>query len=972
MKEFTHYTLLSEKPVPEYRSHGYHLRHNQSGAEIFLLQNDDEENFFSFGFRTPSENDYGLAHILEHCVLAGSKHYPIKDPFLTLLRSSMQTFLNAMTYPDKTLYPAASPVKQDFFNLFDVYGDAVFFPLINEETFWQEGYRLVYDPNQDALSHGGVVYNEMKGAYSSIESYAFDAVVQSLHPSNSYQYDSGGNPDAIPGITHQMMVDFHQKYYHPNNAKIFLYGNVDIEEKLARLHDKFLQHFTDSTPSQSQVAEEPAFSARRYEHREFPSRGEDDTSYISLNWLTAPLTETKTTLALEVLNHILFGSSGAPLYLALQSSGLGQDLSPVCGFSFDFNRAIFSAGLRGIKPEDQGKFEKLVDETLQNIVKTGISHEMIESALRAIEMQRRELRSGSFGLRLMSRLYKGWNYDLNPFDAILFAEPMAALRQEAFTVGYFEQLIQYYLIDNTHASLTLITPNAELAKQKDRNIEEDLKQKLLSMRQADKDALQVQSAQLEAHQNQTDDPTVMPRLSRSDIPEKIKEIASRQESIFAQRPLYVVDQFSNGLYYWNTTFNLNDFDQEALLWLPLFCRAMSGMGSDKKSYIEMAQAIARDSGGFNFILDTGEYLDEQGQASERSAVLHINFKALESQLQELPATLQEAIFSIDFTDIQRLQELYWELYNEMAAAVVPSGSGVVGLRLSALFSQSAYTEELWHGVTQLQFLEQMQSRWQEDSFKAEVVSRLQAIADRILVQERATFGLLAPNVAQAKEMITKLFAPLASRKDLTLITAPLTLPSIKSQMITTNTEVNFVGLALKAHSFHQPQRASEILLGQYLTVGELWHAIRMQGGAYGVSASATGNAQGIFTMTSYRDPHMERTLNAFKAILRTFETISQDDLDDTLIARIGKENRPQGPQEALSLAMKRAIYNITPATRQRIRNHLLAVTPQSMIESARYLAHQLEEVKVAIITNTEQATKEQKPLGIDQVITLAK
>ncbi|NIZ40177.1 insulinase family protein [Entomospira entomophila] len=961
MKESTHYTILSEQSVPEYRSHGYHLRHEQSGAEIFILQNDDEENFFSFGFRTPSEDDRGLAHILEHSVLAGSKHYPIKDPFLTLLRSSMQTFLNAMTYPDKTLYPAASPVKQDFFNLFDVYGDAVFFPLIQEETFWQEGYRLIYNKEDDSLEHGGVVYNEMKGAYSSIESYAFDAVVQSLHPTNCYQYDSGGNPDMIPSITHEMLVNFHQKYYHPNNSKIFFYGNIPLEEKLTLLHDRFLQHFHNDTPLQSHIQEETPFTERHYEVREFPSHGTEDTSYISLNWLTAPLTETKTMLALEVLNHILLGSSGAPLYVALQTSGLGQDLSPVCGFSFDFNRAIFSAGLRGIQAEDQKKFEDLVDHALQSIIDTSISHDMIESALRSVEMQRRELRSGSFGLRLMSRLYKGWNYDLNPFDAIFFEEPMAKLREEAFAPHYFETLIKQYLIENKHSSLTLITPNPALVTIKESEIQQDLTNRLLAMSSQEKDALMTQELRLTEHQNKEDDPTVMPRLTRDHIPLKVKDIPASTTTILADRPLYQVEVFSNGVYHWNVAFELHDFSQDDLLWLPLFCRAMSGMGSDQYSYIEMAQKINRDSGGLNFILDTGNYHDINGSSIDRSAMLHINFKALESQLESMPQTLQEAIFSINFQDADRLQALYWELYNEMSAAVVPSGSGVIGLRMSRLFNESAYTEELWHGIDQLLFLESLQPQWNEASFYNSVIARFQNFTTRIFQQNRAHFGFVAPDKNQATNALLTIFNPLNHQmKNSPIQSTPLPLDVCQQEFIATNTEVNFVGIALPAHPFTHPKRSAEKILARFLTIGELWHAVRMQGGAYGVSASVSGSVHGIFTITSYRDPHITRTQQVFHDVLTSFESISQQDLDDTLIALVGKENRPHGPQEALTLAMKRSIYLVTSELRQKSRDTLLEVTPEDIISVAKELSQKLQQAFIVVLTNQKQAQEHQK------------
>lgn len=967
------FILQKTEFLPEYRSTALHYKHIASHAQVLVLENDDAENLFSFGFRTPSLDDTGVAHILEHSVLAGSKNFPIKDPFLSMIKSSMQTFLNAMTYPDKTLYPAASTVEKDFFNLMQVYGDAVFFPLLKEETFWQEGFRLTWNAESQKLEPAGVVFNEMKGAYSSIDNFAFDVISQSLCPTTSYRYDSGGNPEHIPTLTHEQLLKFHASYYDPSNCKIFLYGNIDTEKKLAFLDEHFLQHFSNETADLSVIHNEPTLPQPLTLIKEFPAPdAADDQGMATVNWLTCDLTDGHEVLALEVLGHILLGASGAPFYAALQQSPIGQDLANTSGFSFDFKQAIFSAGVRGVKGDEALQLEALVLNTLQTIVNEGIPAQDIESALRAVEFSRRELRSGPVGLRLMSRLYKAWNYDQDPITALSFNTLMEELRRKATTPRYFEGLIERYLLNNQHRTSIWIRPNHELYLANETAAAERLAALQAKMTDEQIQQIKVNNQQLAAFQEATDDPTIAPKLSRADTPKQVSTIDTLVQpwQNCGNNRLIRANVFTNGLFYWHAGFEIRDLDAKALQWLPLFCRAVTGLGWPGVSYEEASRTLARDAGDLNLVLDTGDYL-ENGEAKERSVMLWVRFKALENQLTALPQVVRKALFQADFSDKDRLKALFWELYNDLKNSVVPSGSGIMALRLSRLYGASGQIEELWHGIDQLLFLESLKNELENDHFWQEIEKRFSEFRTTIFSAERVQLGYACEptHQEQAQAVMNAVFGDLPHDASTLLTSAVLPAMQAEAEGWQAQTQVNYVGFSMPASAFNSPHRPAETLLMQHLTAGPLWEMVRMHGGAYGVSASVTGMA-GYMIMTSYRDPHIEQTLHAFRQALNTFILLSERECDDLVIARLGKEHRPMGPQESLTLAMKRTIYGIGTVMRQRLRDELLAVSPQDLVAAATRLLLRVDEAQICVLGQQKNLETAQKSGVIKQILVI--
>ncbi|MDC7242004.1 MAG: insulinase family protein, partial [Spirochaetales bacterium] len=517
------FELISVDRLDEYRGDGYFYRHKATGCEIYHVHNDDEENVFSFNFRTPPTDSTGVAHILEHSVLCGSRNFPVKDPFLSMMKGSVNTFLNAMTYPDKTLYPAASVLEKDFFNLMDVYGDAVFFPLIPEEVFRQEGHRLEWD-GQGRLVRTGIVYNEMKGNYSSQDGIASEWSIRSLFPDNPYGVDSGGDPEAIPSLTYEQFKEFHSKWYHPSNCRIFLYGNIPSDKTLNFLEERFLHHF-EKKEINSEVSFQENWNIPQIIEKTWPLGEGDDPagkSSIILNWKIFGHGDPVRQLSMSILAEMLIGNAGAPLYKAILQSGLGDDLSPVSGVDFDLNEGVFSAGIRGTDPDKAQALQELIFETLQSLAEKGFDEDLKESCMRRVEFRAREIKGGGpFGMRLLRKVAKGWNYGFLPEQCVQFAPVMEEVRNLAQSPTYFESILKEWILDNSHWTLLTVRPDSGMQKAQEEAERAALDALQNSLSEEDIAALKAKNEKLEAFQN-SEDTAEVPFLHKSDIPTEVK------------------------------------------------------------------------------------------------------------------------------------------------------------------------------------------------------------------------------------------------------------------------------------------------------------------------------------------------------------------------------------------------------------------------------------------------------------------
>src|SRR5712691_3994782 len=603
------FELIREKHIPEINATAKLFTHDKTGARLLSLVNDDENKCFGINFRTPPADSTGIAHIMEHSVLCGSRKYPSKEPFVELIKGSLNTFLNAFTYPDKTCYPVASQNVQDFYNLIDVYLDAVFHPRLTPQIFQQEGWHYELDASDAPLVYKGVVFNEMKGNYSSPDSMLRELSQQSLYPDITYGLDSGGDPKHIPDLTYEELKAFHARHYHPSNAKLFFYGDDDPDQRL-RLLDKYLGEF-NRIEVDAQVPLQPRFGAPKRLTRTYAAgaaeeehqAGEDapKESMISVNWMIDEIVDIETALGFDILEHILIGNAAAPLYKALIDSGLGEGLAGG-GLDDGLRQPMFSIGLKGIDPADADKIERLVTDTIGGLADGGIDPLTVEAALNTVEFQLRENNTGAFprGIVFMLRALRSWLHGRDPLSPLAFERPLAAVKaQVAGGKRYFERMLKRHLIDNCHCTELVLKPDRELAEREAKEERARLESVQASMTARDLLAVVEATNTLRRIQEQPDPPEALatiPTLTLSDLPRANKLIPRKVTRLADTRVLYH-DLFTHGIVYLDLGFDLHVLPSELLSYVPLFGRALLESGVDDDDFVRLSQRIGRSTGG---------------------------------------------------------------------------------------------------------------------------------------------------------------------------------------------------------------------------------------------------------------------------------------------------------------------------------------------------------------------------------------
>ena len=756
----THFTHIRDTPLDEFRGVGRRFRHNETGCDIYHLHNDDPENLFAFIFKTVPPDSTGVAHILEHTVLCGSEHYPVKDPFLLLLKGSMYTFLNALTFPDKTVYPASSTVPADLFNLMKVYGDAVFFPLLKEEMFRQEGHRLTVS-DEGTLDYSGVVYNEMKGAYSTHDAIAGEMSLRSLFPDTAYGHDSGGNPREITKLTYDDFLDFHRHYYHPSNARIFLYGSIDTDDYLAFLHTEFLSRFRaapdgsaapgerpgsdgssavgqatghdsaanvrraaagggaagsggvaaggdvagsgDAGASDITVDLQPRWSEPRVLHTSYPTDQEETAglSSVTVNWLLTDVSSPVRVLACEALGDILLGGSGAPLYKALIESGLGEDLSAPSGLETELREITFSAGLRGTDPEKQQAIEDLILSTLRSLRDDGIDPDVVEGTLRKMAFSHRERSGSGFGLRLMRRAARAWLHGGEPEETMCFVEHFAALRDAVRAdPRYFEALIDELLLNNPHRTTLVVTPDRDYERREREAVREELSEIDKRLSDSERDELRRRDERLQALQSEPDPPeavAAIPFLTIDDVPAEVERIPYELETLPGGGPLLVHELDTGGIIYFDLSFDMRGIDEELLPYAPLFANTITDIGLPEMSYDAVARKLDLTTGGFTAGVGSTGHVD----SGKPVTALTVRVKALAETAAEGFGLAFDLLRRADFGDHRRIRDLLLEERNDMKSAVIPEGSSFAWTRAASRLSPAAAIRDRFRGIEQL-------------------------------------------------------------------------------------------------------------------------------------------------------------------------------------------------------------------------------------------------------------------------------
>lgn len=964
--DFSHqgFETLSIDPLTEYRAEGIHLRHMRTKAEVYKVNADDEENLFAFTFRTPPHNHTGVPHILEHAVLCGSRRFPLKDPFLVLLKGSAHTFLNAMTYPDKTVYPASSTVKADFFNLLRVYGDAVFFPNLKKEAFDQEGHRLEFD-EEGRLVRSGIVLNEMKGSYSSPEAVAGDWALRSLFPNTPYRWDSGGDPEHIPELAYEEFRSFHETYYHPSNSRIFLYGNHELDDVLEVLDTEFLSRF-DNRDISSMITLQETWSEPRRVAAYWPSapgEGTQDKSTISLNWLWGDATDSRQALDAQVLSYILLGHSGSPLQKSIIDSGLGEDLSPISGLESSLRQMVFSAALRGTNPDKEADFEKLVVDTLEDAAKK-LDDELIEGALRSVEFRAREIRGGTpFGMRLLQRALRGWLHGKPPLESLAFEQPMKNLR-ENLEKGYFEKQIRRDLLRNPHRSTVVLSPAPGLHERRDAEEKTRLAEIQKNLRPDELEALKLSNEHLKTFQEVPDSPEDLgriPFLSPADLPREVIKIpleSGEEEQVH----WYSHQTFTNGVSYLEMAFDLRGLEPKLQPWMPLFGRVLADVGLPGVPHDELARRLAMRTGGLGCSLEASPIHENIGGGI--SLRLFIHLKALTSQWSEALGITSELLRSADFENEKRVDDLLMELRNDYRSAIIPSGNAFASLRASAKHSISSSWEDLWYGVGQLGFLQSFADKKDRGRMASQAMRR---IRDEII--QRANLAIAVTSDPDTSSSVLKRSLEMAVLLPVGVSRSggepDLFRHKTLGESLSTASAVSFSALSLPAPIAGSPEHARAALLAHILRTGFLWESIRMKGGAYGASAAISG-LEGTFTFTTYRDPLIAPSLTAFRESLEWARNLDDDTVKMAIIGSVGQELKPLGPGKEGAIAFKRKLYGIDDDMRQIRRDIQLSAMAADIREAAEALIASWDERSISVIAgegNLNEAYKTNPELG---------
>jgi presequence protease len=978
------YELLSESDLPEYRCRSLFLRHRKTGCEIYRLESEDEENVFAFAFRTRPADGRGAAHIVEHSVLCGSERFPVKDSFLVMARRSLATFMNAFTYPDKTVYPAASAVEADYFNLMNVYGDAVFFPRLTEDTFLQEAHRLELD-DSGRLDIKGVVYNEMRGDYSSSESLATTASYTSLFsPGHPYSFDSGGDPEEIPSLSYEGFRGFWESHYHPSNCRIFLYGNIDTEKQLGYLDERFLSRFERAGVDTEIPLQAPIASPRRVEVPCPVAEGSDSVTSIVVNWLTVPVTDGTEALAMEVLSELLVGHDGAPLAVALRDSGLGEDLSPQCGLDTSFRQILFSAGLRGARRGDEAKVEELVLGTVAKAAAAGFSADALDAAMHGIAFANREIRrgSGAYGLRLFNRAARGWLHGAGPEATLSFEAPLAELRARmAARPRYLESLAESLIVRNPHRSTVTVYPEPGLLEARRAERDAALAMRAAALSDAEKAAIRARGAALAEAMARPDSPeeiATLPRLARADLPRKVETIR-REEAVLSGGGVGAIlhPLFTNGIVYLDLAFPLDGLSRSSLAWLPLTSRFVTGAGLPGRGYDLVAEDLARRAGGFSAILESGSPV---GGGSARSFAI-FRLKAL---AERFPAALElvlELLSGADYGDEKRALDIYAELRNDVVSALVPAGNAFAQTRAASRFSEASAIEDLWRGTSQVEFLLSLdeagrdgnaRDRIARDSIARDYIAKaLSALAPSVFAREglrvnlTAEEGAIGGALASLESALGRLPASPATSSPPPAAYAPAAGP----EAFAISAQVGFSAAACPAARLGEAGFGHETILAHLLGTGPLWEELRVKRGAYGASAWTDG-LEGIACFSSYRDPRPVDSLAFFgqaleEAHLRfgTGGAEAEADVDEAAIGALGREQRPLLPEEKGFVDFRRSLYGIRDEERQAKRDAMLSAGAREIAAAAGRLAASYAQAEAVLISRSEdvQSMRRVKP-----------
>ncbi|MEE8205466.1 MAG: insulinase family protein [Nitrospinaceae bacterium] len=946
-----------QENIKELNSVALQFEHEKTGAELLVMENDDDNKVFSVTFRTPPANDRGVAHILEHSVLCGSRKYPVKEPFVELMKGSLQTFLNAMTFPDKTMYPVASRNQKDLYNLMNVYLDAVFHPRITQETFMQEGWHYELEDPDGPVSYKGVVFNEMKGVFSSPESVLDRYLAHSLFPKTTYGYESGGDPLVIPKLTYEEFKDFHRRYYHPSNSRIFLYGDGNTDAYLKFLHEEYLNGF-DRMEVDSQVGLQRRFSKPKWKEVSYPIS--KDESLEKKNFVVVGLKLDKSTdyehcLFMDILSHILLGTSGAPLRKALLESNLGSE---VIGGGFDDNRieTLFAVGMKGAEKEDAQKIVDLIFNTLEDLAENGIDENQVLASVNTIDFKLREANFGGFPKGIVYNIQSlgSWLYDANPLSHLKYDRLMEKVKRKS-REGHFEKLIRKYLLDNKHRSVVVLVPKPGLAEKEEAKVRKQLRQMKASLAEPEIEKLVKTTQMLQERQMKPDPPealATLPRLTLEDVGKKAPRYPCEIKKDHSPKTLFH-DLFTNKIAYTQICFTMEKVPQDQIQYLPLLGRLMLGMGTNKRDYVEMGQQIGIRTGG----ISSSDFSTVPLQDRSRIiSYLNFNGTALIEKVDDLFDLFEELFGQSNFDNHKRLTEIIRSAKSNMEASIVPNGNHYVLSRLQSYHSRLGRYDELLEGITYFRFLEDLLKRVENNP--QEVADSFREAAKYVFTRDNLLVNITCPG-KDYKKVENRLRGIADVLPDVSHPTAELEFGSVDSnEAFMTASTVQYVGKAVNLYDHGFKFSGHFDILKALLRTVYLWDRVRVKGGAYGSSLSFDLYT-GDLALVSYRDPNLVETLQVYDDIpefLSQLE-IPEEEFEQIVIGCAGKIDPPLTPDRKGSLAKIEYLTGMTQEFKQRRLEELLSTRLSDIREYAGLFEKVRDQGAVCALGNEDKIKK---------------
>lgn len=962
IEEMTSYRLVEKKKIEDLNSMSYLLEHKKSGARIALLSNDDENKVFYIGFRTPPEDSTGVAHILEHSVLEGSRDFPVKDPFIELAKGSLNTFLNAMTYPDKTVYPVASCNDKDFQNLMHVYLDAVFYPNIYKEPkiFEQEGWHYEMESPEDELSINGVVYNEMKGAFSSPDDVLEREITNILFPDTPYSNESGGDPEAIPDLTYEQFLDFHRKYYHPSNSYIYLYGNMDMAEKLEYLDEAYLSHF-DRITVDSEIGVQAPFEACAEAGKFYPiteSEPEEDNTYLTYNIVVGDSLDRERYIAFQILDYALCSAPGAPLKQALLDKGIGKDIYSY--YESGIRQSYFTIVAKNANLDRKAEFVECIEENLRSLSQKGIDKKALRAGLNFYEFRYREADFGSYpaGLMYGLQVLDSWLYDdAKPFIHIEAGETYKKLREKAET-SYFEELIRECMLENTHKGILTLAPRKGLAEERDRILTE----KLAALKESF-GSEQIQEVVEETHAlleyQETPDSkealATIPLLKREDIRKEAEPLVNEIRKTGDTTVMYH-DIFTNHISYFRFLFDVKQVPEELFPYIGILKSVLGYVDTENFTYGELFHEINMETGGITSVTN---FFTNARNLSDCLVTFEMKAKTLEDNLPRTVQLVQEIMLKSKFDDGKRLYEILAELKSRLQSNLISSGHSVAASRAMSYFSRPAAIQEQVNGMPFYRLVADLEKNF--DSRREDLQHKLEALVRCIFRLENLMLDYVGTEdhyeefialAGQVKEALYK--EPVETK--------PFVIEPVKrNEGFLSASQVQYVCRAGNFINKGLAYTGALKVLKVMMSYEYLWQEIRVKGGAYGCMCAFGKSGDSYFV--SYRDPNLKSTVEAYEKAADFIEAFDGDERTMTqyIIGAVSELDTPLNPAAKGLRGMSSYLTNQTYEDYQRERDELLGADVNTIRSLAAVIRAFMEDDCLCVVGN-DNRLKEDKEM----------